>query len=290
MLSRGLPTAGEPGQDQYRGQQMRRERLPQQPERTRHLGLDGLHREVERVGNFLVGEAFLPAHRVDQAAAGREALDRTLHRVEQLIMLELRRWRRLTGFGIGLVVYPALLDPLAAYPVDRRVVRRPKEIGPGGSGLIDDGVALPHPQKEILNQLLGPCGGAEDPSRDAAQSRVVGAEQRVKGTLAIQQEAPADAGAATSNALTGASQEVQSGACPAGATYSVAEFQRQRVADTRDGVEAVLKVKDLGARTRDSAVGVPARGVRLAGTIAAGARWAVMARDGLCADAMGRKR
>src|SRR6266566_2274359 len=208
------------------GGEVWRERLPQQPERAHHLGLDGLHREVERVGNLLVGEAFLAAHGIDQAAPGREALDRALHRAEQLVVLELRRWRRLTGFGIGLVVYPALLDPLAPDPVDRRVVRCPVQIGPGGSGLVDDGAALPHPQEEILHQLLGPCGGAEDPSRNAAQSRVVGAEQRVKRTLAIQQAASADAGAATSNPLKPASQEVRSGACPAGATDSVAEFQR----------------------------------------------------------------
>src|SRR5438128_8097014 len=100
-----------------RGGEVWRERLAQQPERARHLGLDGLHREVERVGNLLVGEAFLAAHGIYQAAPGREALDGALHRAEQLVVLELRRWRGLTGFGIGLVVYPALLDPLAAYPV-----------------------------------------------------------------------------------------------------------------------------------------------------------------------------
>src|SRR6266699_5292423 len=241
------------------GGEVWRERLPQQPERAHHLGLDGLHREVERVGNLLVGEAFLAAHRVDQSAPGRQALDCALHRAEQLVVLELRCWRRLTGFGIGLVVYPALLDPLAAYPVDRRVVRCPVQIGPGGSGLVDDGAALPHPQEEILNQLLGPCGGAEDPGRDAAQSRVVGAEQRVKRTLAIQQETSTNAGAATSNALQPASQEVRSRARPAGAANSVAELQRQRVADTRDGVEAVLEMENLSAELFESSVLVRAR-------------------------------
>src|SRR5437016_9307245 len=76
-----------------RGGEVGRERLAQQPERARHLSLHGLHREVERVGNLLVGEAFLAAHGIDQSAPGRKALDRALHRVEQLVVLDLRRRR-----------------------------------------------------------------------------------------------------------------------------------------------------------------------------------------------------
>src|SRR3989442_15172099 len=80
-----------------RGGEVWRERLAQQPERARHLGLDGLHREVERVGNLLVGEAFLAAHGVDLGGPGCVETNRALDCAVRVAVLELRPQRTPTA-------------------------------------------------------------------------------------------------------------------------------------------------------------------------------------------------
>ena len=144
--------------------------LTQQPPGPEQMGLAGSHRGARHPGDFLVPQPFdivQDEHGPATLGQGRNGplqIDRRLR--FGFLRRDIRRF--------GPVLDPLLPPPGGSQGHQHFVHRQPVEPGPEGALAPEASQPLPHPDEDVLGQLLGPARFPRQPEADGVDPPRVG--------------------------------------------------------------------------------------------------------------------